>query len=181
MIASTTRPDGAARPGDAVREAADMLAGFGEETYARDVFVPPTSEQYAEINALLKRERGHQLEAIAADCMRRAYATAARLLRESAADLDEQSRDRGPTGADDGVTLTEFLLARIAEDEARFAGISSGSGDPDFYWGPDRIGAECEAKRGLVDRANVAEDVDTLLILAAVYADHPYYREGWKP
>lgn len=44
--------------------------------------------------------------------------------------------------------LTEFLLARITEDEAPVAGEwHGGDGDPDFMWGPNRIKAECEAKR----------------------------------
>lgn len=50
--------------------------------YAPDIFIKPTTEQYAEINALLKRERGHQLDGIAADVMRRAHAAIAAEIRE---------------------------------------------------------------------------------------------------
>jgi hypothetical protein len=98
----------------------------------------------------------------------------------------------------DTMTLTEFLLSRIAEDEARVYGIHSGSGDPDFFWGPDRIRAECEAKRRIVERYRRHErDVtppgvalddtarfaleDTMRDLAQTYADHPDYRQEWKP
>jgi hypothetical protein len=81
------------------------------------------------------------------------------------------------------VNLAEFLLARIAEDEAR-------------------VLAECEAKRNLItysafmlraweDKPNGAyPDMTrrerhaarlTLETLAAVYADHPDYDETWRP
>lgn len=97
------------------------------------------------------------------------------------------------------MTLTEFLLARIAEDEAATVG------HLDNY--VQRARAECEAKRRIVDahlaqRAKgkeLAEDLGatgavlamagiwmaatelSCLHLAAVYADHPDYREEWKP
>lgn len=73
------------------REAADFLEKFGAETYPTDLFIRPTTEQYAQINALLKRERGHQLDGVAADCMRHAYRVAAHLLRERADDLEEDA------------------------------------------------------------------------------------------
>jgi len=83
------------------------------------------------------------------------------------------------------MTLAEFLLARIAEDEAR-------------------VVAECEAKRrilklhhppGFVFDADGMEwnDYDIchedhedmpcelVRILALPYADHPDYEEGWRP
>ena len=102
------------------------------------------------------------------------------------------------------LTLTGFLLARIAEDEALKHG---------GY--PGRVLAECEAKRRIVeahplvtdqrrlvpawpgsapgvacancggnpvDSSAPIEDIgpcDTLLALAAVYADHPDYRQEW--
>lgn len=82
-------------------------------------------------------------------------------------------------------TLTDFLLARIAEDEYAVRGMMSGA-DPDFFWGPDRIRDECEAKRRVVLWAHGSRlDVDSvdgvLIPLASVYADHPDYREEWKP
>lgn len=76
--------------------------------------------------------------------------------------------------------LTEFLLARIAEDE-----------DGPFFnaWHVGRVLAECEAKRRIVDRtqgpvAHAGQDIErraVLSLLAAPYADHPDYRREWKP
>lgn len=108
------------------------------------------------------------------------------------------------------VTLTDFLLARIAEDEEMAEAVHRGRWnsrvallDPDLYGHvirqhPDRILAECEAKRGIValhddllkreldhrDQSAFGADLmhgDVLRALAAVYADHPDYREEWKP
>jgi hypothetical protein len=92
--------------------------------------------------------------------------------------------------------LTEFLLARIAEDERRW-------GNPAFVRlvGPDlsefvvRTRAECAAKRAIVEghaeswelgKADYLEGVwrsedHTIRLLAAVYADHPDYLEEWRP
>lgn len=95
--------------------------------------------------------------------------------------------------------LTEFLLARIADDEARLVGSSDII--PGDRWGPDRVEAECEAKRRVVERAanvqssgpardntramdmTVGADAaysDVCRMLATVYADHPDYRQGWR-
>lgn len=127
-------------------------------------------------------------------------------------------------------SLTEFLLARIAEDEAVARAATPGPwGDPadvgygDFGWHvdgcpagetedseqgmadaeylaynhPARVLAECEAKRRIVEwhRYDLGSDpcdahdgatfqtVDcgTLLALALPYADHPDWREEWRP
>lgn len=119
------------------------------------------------------------------------------------------------------VTLTEFLLARVAEDEA-VAGETHGEhrwiepddihgdswviteGDVEFvaYMTPDRVLAECEAKRRIVEMhkpyrriIGVGCDVcigsapfpfpdhpcPTLRLLALPYAGHPDYDEEWKP
>lgn len=98
--------------------------------------------------------------------------------------------------------LTDFLLARIAEDEA--AASKAGSFTPwtatfqnDNYGHltvqPDRVLGECEAKRRIVEMEpdcafdrfqRVAWDYHhetTLRFLALPYADHPDYREEWKP
>lgn len=130
------------------------------------------------------------------------------------------------------MTLIEFLLARIGEDEAAaFEARTYVRG----HWrmndemvtagerhvaqvrelttvehiarhDPARVLAECEAKRRIVERAGAeslcdehrrvrdsgcgeciaAEAVDiadvlVLLDLAAVYADHPDYRDEWRP
>ena len=76
------------------------------------------------------------------------------------------------------MTLTEFLLARISEDEHQ-AGIADLG---DEYFTPARVLAECEAKRRIVE-SYVAEfghgdwlvDHDVLRLLALPY------REKWKP
>jgi hypothetical protein len=75
--------------GTPFREAAELLERARDDYYPTDVFIPPTSEQYAEVNALLKRERGHQLDGIAADILRHGYSTAARILREHADEIED--------------------------------------------------------------------------------------------
>lgn len=112
-------------------------------------------------------------------------------------------------------SLTEFLLARIAEDEERAQFVArqiEGSNYTPFeQWKlswhdeydllcvePSRALAECEAKRRIVEDFEVlhadyrvTHDPTTearrlqariaMAHLAAVYADHPDYREEWKP
>lgn len=93
------------------------------------------------------------------------------------------------------MTLDEFLLARIAEDEAQarrgFAHPGrwiTQSGIPDGV--PNGISctavlAECAAKRLIVgaDRRCFFESTtcgdEPLRALATVYADHPDYRQEW--
>lgn len=132
--------------------------------------------------------------------------------------------------------LSEFLLARFAEDEseARKAGDRFGGGpweydgnynvaghppfggpvrasvqDPSIgrhvaRWDPNRVLAECEAKRAIVearqmidahvrqvaladqegarDARNTRAGLDVALkALALPYASHPDYDESWKP
>lgn len=119
------------------------------------------------------------------------------------------------------MTLTEFLLARIVEDEEWVPRVLDEYGDGDFggsiefgpadarrtvAYGPARFKAECEAKRRIVESTRFSDDprsvvdfwldperrdlnpglqVESLTIvlkhLAAVYADHPDYREEWRP
>lgn len=111
-------------------------------------------------------------------------------------------------------TLTDFLLARVAEDErmwqlARDAGASlavRNAKTPAAYLPPafaTRLLAECEAKRRIVTEvhydgrdgdyvepwcATCSDDEDlvylpchTLELLALPYADHPDYRDEWRP
>jgi hypothetical protein len=93
------------------------------------------------------------------------------------------------------MTLAEFLLARIAEDEAQ-----GGCGGPDRACAQlaDRVLAECEAKQRIVERHapdsigdgsslhvchdSLADDTDCveLRALALPYADHPDYRQEWR-
>lgn len=92
------------------------------------------------------------------------------------------------------LTLTDFLLARIAEDEA-MATRATGLGPVAQYMSGTRPSsrwlAECEAKRRIVAEAGGGgtEDWDvgwdagldrTLRLLGTVYADHPDYREEWR-
>lgn len=109
-------------------------------------------------------------------------------------------------------TLAEFLLARIAEDEAvdrdrNRLGNPPGVRSSAWEAGTKRQLAECEAKRRIVelhplvpsddhDRALGCENCvqsfswgpeviggpcDTLRALALPYADHPDYRDEWRP
>lgn len=97
------------------------------------------------------------------------------------------------------LTLTAFLLARIAEDEerAQFVHTQQGQiGDHQpasdgyqwhdeydiLYVPPARVLAESEAKRRIVEwmcawQADVRDE--GLRLLALPYADHPDYREEW--
>ncbi|WP_353707620.1 DUF6221 family protein [Cellulosimicrobium sp. ES-005] len=96
------------------------------------------------------------------------------------------------------MTLTEFLLSRIAEDEARaddaWKAVDNGAIvwdriHPDVraaLWPPARVLAECEAKRRIVEsarrlgtRGGVTPE-ELLGNLALPYADHPDYDEAWR-
>jgi hypothetical protein len=110
------------------------------------------------------------------------------------------------------VTLTDFLLARIAEDETRaplvdqcpynLGDITEEEDWAGVHWTSARVLAECEAKRrivGLIEDIKSAEKAAfdewgdwhdsedehpselIVRLLAAVYADHPDYREEWRP
>jgi hypothetical protein len=112
------------------------------------------------------------------------------------------------------MTLTEFLLARIAEDEAaarepRWLAFEHGVDSYGQEVFAKRVLAECESKRRIVrvhgprdgecdvcNRGWWDEDDDgteryasmpeaypclTLRALALPYADHPDYRDEWKP
>ena len=84
------------------------------------------------------------------------------------------------------MNITDFLLARIQEDEAR----------ANYYralaLGTTRVLAECAAKRAIVERCYgdhedaMASNNDSteaasevLYALASVYKDHPDYRQEW--
>lgn len=114
--------------------------------------------------------------------------------------------------------LTDFLLARIAEDEALASAVgpeptvrTSDAAVTAFLevWHPDRVLAECEAKRRIVDWHRLVDGLDdddnpvrgcpnciasgavapyliagpclTIRLLALPYADHKDYREEWRP
>ena len=97
-------------------------------------------------------------------------------------------------------TLTEFLLARIADTEAEARRVAQvGSCEPAYR--PAEVLAECEAKRRIVDLHVISGrghgscatctdsdylglvdegPCDTLRALALPYADHPAFREEWR-
>lgn len=123
------------------------------------------------------------------------------------------------------MTLTEFLLARIAEDEAVARAVADLTGESNRWWvdgpaqesrkhwvyatgekfkyrevadhiarhDPARVLAECEAKRRIVAALGDWDDgyvwssstgsraEDALRALALPYADHPDFREEWRP
>jgi hypothetical protein len=80
-----------------------------------------------------------------------------------------------------GETLTEFLLARIAEDE-------KDAYDADPQWPSSRVLAECAAKQWIVEfrqemwkhepgERQIGDGI--LTHLAMIYADHPDYQQDW--
>jgi hypothetical protein len=120
------------------------------------------------------------------------------------------------------MTLTEFLLARIAEDknaaregttEAQYSGSYGDTAADEVIgmaynegvaeagmkhferWMPARVLAECEAKRriikllpwldnasgGIVPALKYSPAQTVLRQMALPYADHPDYREEWRP
>jgi hypothetical protein len=85
------------------------------------------------------------------------------------------------------MTIVEFLTARLAEDTKELA-VAQRSWerveDSCYYSFLSRVPAEIEAKRAII-RANRSSAVrpnpnDTLLAIAAVYADHPDFNPAWK-
>lgn len=114
--------------------------------------------------------------------------------------------DHVTTGAD----LAAFMLERIADDEQearrtidelRRLGPGAGTrvqtaalGEHVVRWSPERVLAECEAKRQLVEWALDLEyqrevddpaaplapfGLDVLQLLAPAYSTHPGFRQDW--
>lgn len=93
-----------------------------------------------------------------------------------------------------GMTIAEFLEARIAEDEAtvsypaeheRPGGYSyadvGGMGDV-LTVGTDRVQAECAFKHWLIGTYSGTREAYLMLrAMATVYSDHPDYLEEWQP
>jgi len=93
--------------------------------------------------------------------------------------------------------LTNFLLARIAEDEAgarMMRDREDGVAVPISHWRgvrfTDRMLAECEAKRRIIECAQealaehqigTAKWLRVLHALAVPYADCDDYRDEWRP
>lgn len=101
------------------------------------------------------------------------------------------------------MSITEFLLARIAEDEADAINrvvLRTEDRRSLTAYDAEKMHSECAAKRAIVEAheayaqesiestgiafvgARVGQQVtgDILRALAAVYADHPLYRDEWK-
>jgi len=101
-------------------------------------------------------------------------------------------------------TITEFLEARIAEDEARASSGWARLGDSRWetteygqdFLTPSAVLAECAAKRAIVEKAKRADVAfgqainpassaasfaltEVLHYLASVYKDHADYQEDW--
>lgn len=97
------------------------------------------------------------------------------------------------------MTLTEFLLARMAEDEAdveqrrdEYAYRVKFEGEDyaqrfDHPGSIDRAARDCDSKRRIVvgmQPFGPLDDIDSeaiLGLLALPYADHPDYDEQWRP
>jgi hypothetical protein len=95
------------------------------------------------------------------------------------------------------MTLVEFLLARLDEEESAWSRGAPLVTRPDFARLSRHMLADVEAKRRLIARAvhtdNMADYSDTLHMvameyeeqilpaLALPYADHPEYQQEWKP
>lgn len=98
------------------------------------------------------------------------------------------------------MNITDFLLARISEDEAdaRVDAVEMDRSSVSVQFDcatqarftPARVLAECAVKREIISwwvdgligyvRVNDGELTNPLLPLAAVYASHPDYRQGWS-
>jgi hypothetical protein len=96
--------------------------------------------------------------------------------------------------------LVQFLRQRLADDLEEIEGYDGSWNDVDGCWGvhidPARVLAEVEAKRRVMGRhhnfqgwcagcgndlTHRISDCPELRDLAAPYADHPEYREEWRP
>lgn len=99
-------------------------------------------------------------------------------------------------------TLADFLLACIAEDEAKAREIHPDAvrdpwihpGCAAVHYEQARVLAECEAKRRIVqmhakphycsgphiDTNGLNDPCATVMALALPYADHPDYDEAWR-
>jgi len=89
------------------------------------------------------------------------------------------------------MSIGDFLLARITEDEERRTaywhdsdcGTVADALDDCTCGAQTRVLAECEAKRRIVALCDDYEEPapSVLLALALPYADHPDYDESWRP
>jgi Family of unknown function (DUF6221) len=104
----------------------------------------------------------------------------------------------------DGMSIIEFLEARITEDEAGLKAVPFAAQQWDdfdfggtddylrFTMGYGRAVAECAVRRAIIAEHSSVDPCDahdatfktitcnTLRALAAVYADHPDYQQEWE-
>jgi hypothetical protein len=101
------------------------------------------------------------------------------------------------------MNLAEFLLARVAEDEAVARAAGTGWAGPEpmgaieggdsVFVSPARVLAECEAKRSVLalhrsgdawcdycSHSVVDDRCPTIRALAAVFRDHPDFDPAWS-
>lgn len=98
------------------------------------------------------------------------------------------------------MTITQFLEARISEDEERassgWSHLREARWDTNNYGQrhltPVAVAAECKAKLAIIDLHSPIDpcdahdgqmntvSCDTLRALAAIYADHPDYKTEWE-
>lgn len=93
------------------------------------------------------------------------------------------------------MTLIEFLVARLDEDEALATRVVLLDEEGELtgrYMLTLRVLNDIEVKRRIIERHAPYDDIqvrrqtrtlagDTLRLLAFPYAEHPDYREEWKP
>ena len=86
------------------------------------------------------------------------------------------------------MTITEFLEARIEEDESRAGNGWSTLGDTRWetdnygrnFLTPSAVLAELKAKRGILDAYTGSPATFQILThMASVYKDHPDYQKEW--
>ncbi|MDB5243970.1 MAG: hypothetical protein JWP57_4596 [Spirosoma sp.] len=155
-------------PGDATPTHAERVLGLELATDSQ------TATWRADAIARALAEQRVRYEAVAVEMP---------LGRSEHPDWVEETVGYGMSVADD---LTEFLLARIAEDESAARALPSFIVDAAVAyerihfarWAPARVLAECDAKRRAREM-QIADELDR--ILALPYADHPDYRSEWRP
>lgn len=88
-------------------------------------------------------------------------------------------------------TITDFLLARIEEDESSAEWVAASFPDGEVVPLFRRVLAECAAKRVTVEELRgaygnpweygVASEIAAMVLgsLASVYSNHPDYRQDW--
>jgi hypothetical protein len=79
------------------------------------------------------------------------------------------------------VTLTDFLLARIADDAASAQSWPDHGYEPGSYQDPGRVLAECAVKQQIIRWASVGGHRTVLRLLALPYRDHEDYDLSWQP